>query len=48
MIVAFGTGADFLARIGLALLSAFFTLEPRYIYLAGTIGMLLIRFGNLQ
>lgn len=37
--------ADFFGRIGLALLSAFFTLEPRYIYLAGAIGFLFTRIG---
>lgn len=45
MIVATGTVADFAGRIGLALLSAFFALEPRYIYLAGAMGFLITRFG---
>lgn len=37
--------ADFGARLGLALLSAFVALEPRYIYLAGAIGFLITRVG---
>lgn len=45
LIVATGTVSDFAARIGLALLSAFFALEPRYIYLAGAMGFLITRFG---
>lgn len=47
-IVSIGTGADMVSRFALAGLSLFLTLKARYIFLAGAVALICVRFGMIS
>lgn len=48
MIVATGAAADMTSRVFLAIMSLFIEIKARNVFWAGTIGIILIRFGTIS
>lgn len=46
IIIAAGAAADLGSRVVLAVLSMFIQVKARYVYLAGAVGTIAVRFGN--